>query len=132
MLNKSVWMDAGINADNTRRYICINEMVEKLGENVIKALQSYHAMTGCDYTTSFTHKRKVRLLTLMINNHNYVHSFTCLGHGSEVSESVISDMGSGVCSMYVKPKLCSVNEARLAIFELKYSTKIGDELDKVK
>ena len=40
MLNKSVWMDAGINADNTRRYICINEMVEKLRGNIIKALQS--------------------------------------------------------------------------------------------
>ena len=54
------WMEAGRHSNNTQRYISINQLHENLGELLCSSLIGYHAFTGCDYTSSFSRKGKLR------------------------------------------------------------------------
>ena len=55
-INAKLRMDAGVSSKNTRRYIDINAIAQKITPSVCLALPSFHAFTGCDYTSSFFRK----------------------------------------------------------------------------
>ena len=57
--NSEVWMDVGLSANNTRRYINISAIVSHLEQPVIDALLALHAFTGSDYTSSWTKAKYV-------------------------------------------------------------------------
>ena len=65
-----VWLDAGIARNNTRRFISINDLVDKIDNNVLIALPGLHAFTGCNYTSSFLSKEKINQWTLWWNTKN--------------------------------------------------------------
>ena len=51
-----IWLEAGLQGKNNLRFINVNSIYSELGETLRKALQAYHAVTGCDYTASFFKK----------------------------------------------------------------------------
>ena len=53
-----IWMEARFQANNTLRYISVDQMCYDLGEKLFKALPAYHAFTGSDYSASFSRKGK--------------------------------------------------------------------------
>ena len=128
-----VWVDAGLSSDNTRRNVSISELVSKVDAHVISALPGLHAMTGTDYTPSFNHKGKVRPFTIMCKNKDLCDAFSQLGESDINIQIVTKKLEGWVCEIYGKPKLNSVNKARLAMFEQKYKPKNrGDFLEMVK
>ena len=50
----NIWLEVGIFSKNTQRYIDINSLYNKLGPLLSKSLLFLHALTGCDYTSSFS------------------------------------------------------------------------------
>ncbi len=104
-LTANVWMDLGHSSENTRRYVHITELSSHLGPIQCKALPGYHALTGCDYTSSFFRKGKVSPLKTAIkcvvhleglgnigekatftDNQNLVEKYMCYhGQGSLLS-----------------------------------------------
>ena len=59
-----LWLDTGLAASNTRRYIDISRLAANMGPELCTAIAGLHAFTGCDYTASFLRKGKVRPLVL--------------------------------------------------------------------
>ena len=56
----NIWMDSGTAAKNNRRYIDISGISKALGQQLCTALPSFHAYSGCDYTSAFVRKGKLR------------------------------------------------------------------------
>jgi len=122
-----IWIEAGLLTNNTQRYISINQMHAALGETLCNSLPAYHAFTGCDYTSSFNRKGKIRPLKLLQKNHDAQAAFSQLGRETEVSEDTVVNIEKFVCEMYSKKKISSVDEVRLQIFLDKYKPKKGEQ-----
>ena len=53
-----LWLEVGIGSKNTLRNISVTDMHVNLGRNLCNALPGYHALTGSDFTASFSSKGK--------------------------------------------------------------------------
>ncbi|KAK4322833.1 hypothetical protein Pmani_006431 [Petrolisthes manimaculis] len=98
-------MDCG--SGNSRRYINVTNIVNVLEERqpgLSRALLGYHAFTGCDFTSSFYRKGKLKPLEIVEKDAagRYLHLFTCMGEvDGDVNIEVASEF---VCKMYSQPK----------------------------
>ena len=54
-----IWLEAGVQGKNNLRFINVNKIYSELSEFLCKALPSYQALTGCDYTELFFKKGKI-------------------------------------------------------------------------
>lgn len=129
-----VWMDVGLSANNTRRYINISQLVQHVDREVLEALPAFHAYTGSDYTAAFMNKGKMRPFDLMKKNHLFTSAFASLGSSDKIDDSTMSTIEKFTCCMYAMPKLSKVNDVRMALFEKKYapSKATVQPLDKMK
>ncbi|XP_068240150.1 uncharacterized protein [Palaemon carinicauda] len=111
--SKNVFMDCG--SGNSRRYINVTNIVEVLEEQksgLPKALAGYHAFTGCDFTSAFYRKGKVKPLEILEKDPtgSFLQLFSNMG---EVDGEVDIDVASEfVCKMYGQNKERDVDEAR--------------------
>lgn len=125
-------MDLGHSSDNTRRYVHISELAKHLGSILCKALPGYHALTGCDYTSSFFRKGKVNPFKKAEQSASHLDGLGNLGENS----TFIDDdnlVESYVCLLYGQGALSSVNEARWKTFLQKYKPRDPDStLEKIK
>ena len=122
-----IWMEAGVCANNNRRFIDVTNLSITLGSHVCDALPGLHAFTGCDFTSSFLGKGKVKPYEYMQKSTSFQHAFERLGENVIPEETVIKTLEEFVCKMYGKPKLDNVNGLRYEIFKQKYKpgTKKG-------
>ena len=131
-IEDNVWMDVGHSSDNTRRYVHITALANHLGPILCKALPGYHAMTGCDYTSTFFRKGKVNPLKIAEKSALHLEG---LGNIGESTTFVDTDslVEKYVCSLYGQRALSSVNEARVKIFHQKYKPTDQDSpLERIK
>ena len=73
--DKRIWVESGIQSKNNLRYIKINQLFDQIGEQLCKALPFYHAFTGCNYTSSFNRKGKIKLINLLEPNPELQEAF---------------------------------------------------------
>ena len=52
----SIWLEFGKKSRNNKPYININQLHRHLVAKICFALPAYHALTRCDYTSSFMEK----------------------------------------------------------------------------
>ena len=123
--DKRIWVDSGVQSKNNLTYISINQLFDPLGEPLCKALPFYHAFTGCDYTSSFNRKGKIKPFKLFEKNSELQETFPNLSHSEGISDDIKSIIESFVCQMYGRKKINSVNQARTEIFVTKYKSKKG-------
>jgi len=126
-------MDAGVSSKNTRRYIDINAIAQKLTPSICLALPSFHAFTGCDYTSSFFRKAKSRPFDLLVKDRRFASAFGQLGSSRSVGAEVGAIIEEYVCAMYGVRNVTDVNEARYHLFRKLYApTKPDQPLEKIK
>ena len=131
--NPNVWMDVGLNGNNTRRYINISQMVSEISSSLIDALPGLHAFTGCDVTAAFMNKGKSKPLEIMRKNDSYMETFSRLGENINVSNSLIAAVEKCVCALYGKRHMSNVDDVRYAFFQQHYAPKTKDDpLQKIK
>ena len=94
----------------------MNELSSTLGTRLCKALPAYHALTGCDYTSSFCRKGKVRPLKLLEKDENLQNAFEKLSTETELHDDTVAEISRFVCLVYGKKMLSDTNKARLEIF----------------
>jgi hypothetical protein len=111
---------------STIRYIDVSMLTKKLRPKLSKAIPSFHAFTGCDYTAAFSRKGKVRPFALLEKNDWAQTVFASLGSTDDVRQETISSLERFVCLIYGEKKLTSANEARLEMF-LKMNKPKGDK-----
>ena len=122
--DKRIWVESGIQSkNNLRRYISINQLFHQLGEPLCKALPFYHTFTGCDYTSLFNRKGKIKPFKLLEKNPELQEAFLNLLHSEGISDDIKSIITSFVCQMYGRKKANSVDQASLEIFVTKHRPK---------
>ena len=114
-------MESGVQSKN----ISINRLFDQVGEPLCKALPFYHAFTGCDYTSSFNRKGKIKPFKLLEKNPELQEAFLNPSHSDSISDDIKSIIESIVCQMHGRKKTNSVDQARLEIFVTKYKPKKG-------
>ena len=101
---------------NHRRYIGVSELAAILGEKqrgITEALMGFHALTGCDFTSCFFRKGKVRPFQWLEADANHVTALQSL----TAEEVDIPGVTSFVCSLYGF-KTPNITEARYKAFML--------------
>ena len=123
--DKKIWVESGVQSKNNLTYISINQLFDQLGEPLCKALPFYYAFTGCDYTSSFNRKGKIKPFKLLEKNPELQDALLNLSYSEGISDDIKSIIESFVCQMYGRKKTNSVDQARLEIFVTKYKPKKG-------
>ena len=88
---------------NNRRQINITKMAKSMPKRLRDALLGLHAFTGCDTTSCFAGKGKVKALRLLLANEDLIELFSCFGTTQNVSEGDIIKLEAFVCRLYGKP-----------------------------
>ena len=112
---------------NTRRIINITAVVENINQNLnfsdatleslLSALIGFHSFTGCDTTSSFAGRGKVKPLMLMLKSKEYIETFKSLGAQIEIADSTVTWLNRFVCHMYNwKGGEESINEIRYRMY----------------
>lgn len=79
-----------------------------------KSLPFLPAFSGCDYTSAFIRKGKLKPFAILKNNTEYQKLFCQLGYSKEIYELIINATEEFVCQIYNKNNFKSVNKLRLA------------------
>jgi hypothetical protein len=98
-LNLNIWMDMGHSSDNTRRHANISHHACHLGPVICKSLPGLHALTGCDYESSFARKRKTCPFGIVQKNPIFLEGLGNLGEKESMDEATDKIMEQLVCAM---------------------------------
>ena len=94
-----VWIEVGTYSKNNQRYISIDDLHSHLGPDLCKALPTYHALTGSDYTASFSRRGKVKPLKILEKSTEYQSAFIALAEDSEIKETTLNKIEGFVCTI---------------------------------
>lgn len=97
---------------NKKRLINITEIGKHYSEKYCKALLALHAFTGCDTTSAFKGKGKVRAIKWLLKDTIILNALSKLGDTWALSDDVISGLERLVCRLYGSQKINDVNECR--------------------
>lgn len=103
-----------------RKCIDISTMAESLTPVVCSALLGLHAFSGCDSTSAFRGKGKVKAIKILFESEKYVKAFSLLGNTwNAPMDSLLEVIEPFVCEMYGNSRITSVNELRFVIMQRK-------------
>ena len=75
----SIWPEIDKESRDDQRYININKLHQHLKAKICCALPAYHAFTGCDCTSSYMKKGKVKSFKLLQKNESVQDALIALG-----------------------------------------------------
>ena len=85
----------------------------------MSALLGYHAFTGCDTTSAFSGRGKVKPLQIMGSSSEYIQAFASLGMSMDIIIDLLSVLDSLVCHMYgdkeAERQGISINDVRFML-----------------
>lgn len=120
-----LWFKTG--SKGMERYIHINPLVQKLGDDLTQTILPFHTLTGTD-STSFLSGRgrgKAQAWKHLATNIHKFSDLKHLGDGIEISESTHSSADNFICSLYDKDNL--VPSADLNVLRYRLFTQPGKE-----
>ena len=123
---KHIWMEVGNFTNNTLRFIDVTLLVENLGVELSKAIPTFHAFTGCDYSPAFVGKGKVRPFDLLVLDFECQNSFARLGT-QDLDEDLINTIQTFVCHMYGKKRSKSIDDVLARNFVKSFNPKKNSE-----
>ena len=130
--NINLWINVGTSGNNTLRYVNVNKLHEVLGDRLCRSLPFFHALTGSDYTASFSRKGKIRPLKILEKHPEIQDIFARMGFTEEIESEDMVAIEKFVCEMYGRKSLSKVDEARFNIFLCLYKPKANGLLNTVK
>ena len=119
-INDKVYFDTG--CGNKRRLLFVNDVISNHGKEFVKSLLCLHAFTGCDTTSSFIRRGKVRPFKLLKKTSEFWPCFTSLGLNEVVTDALLESLESFVCVMYGKPTHHRVNQLRHDLAMIKFKS----------
>ena len=124
----NLWLEVGLYAKNSLRYIDVRKLFNKLGKDLCRALPAFHVFAGSDYTAAFSRKGKIRPLKTLEKDKTAQTVFGDMGFSDDIQEEEFKVIEKFTCTLYGKPKFNSVNEVRLELFLKKYRPKKKEEV----
>ena len=115
--NITILFDTG--TGNKKILLNISVMAQSLTPMYCSALLSLHAFTGCDSTSAFKGRGKLRPLNILENNDEYKEVFSQVGDEWSLTQEASDKLEAFTCAIYGKSRVKEVNMARfLKINEL--------------
>ena len=81
-----------------------------VNDEELKTLIGFHAMTGCDYISSFFRKEKPTCWKKMIEKTRFSRGMTQLGDNVDISEEVYDDLEAYICALYGSEGVTNINQ----------------------
>lgn len=109
---------------------CINcsELAIHLGRTLCQSLASFHAFTGCDYTSAFFNKGKIRPFKLLSTHEKFQKCFKSLLDEADIFiDEKMDIVQEFTCLIYGIKNCSNVNFARFQIFQKNYSATNGTD-----
>ena len=97
---------------NKKRLINITELGTHYTSEYCKALLGLHAFTGCDSTSAFKGKGKVRAIKYMLKDDIILKAAAKLGDDWKLTDDVVIGMERLTCRLYGTTRVNDVNECR--------------------
>ena len=119
----NLWLEVGLYAKNSLRYIDVRKLFNKLGKDLCRALPAFHVFAGSDYTAAFSRKGKIRPLKTLEKDKTAQTVFGDMGFSDDIQEVKFKVTKMSTCTRYEKPKFNSLNEVWLKLFLKKYWPK---------
>ena len=125
-------MNTGYDNSNTRKYIDVLKLSLEIGP-MCEPLPTICAFSGCDYTSHFMWKTKVKMYKKVEPSVVYHDLFLKFGEHPEVTDDLLEGTQKFLCDMYGKPRLFHLNDVRYTLFRDKNcSAKLSHKLAKLK
>ena len=102
---------------STIRYLDISATT--LSEELRRALPGFHAFTGCDSTSAFAGKGKIKCLKILATDERFLDAFALLGEQPNLNETVAEILEEFTCRIYGEKAFVLINEARYEVFRKK-------------
>lgn len=122
-INKNLLFDTG--TANNRRQLSISKLCDKTPTKLLQAFLGLHAFTGCDSTSSFVGKGKIRPLSIMKKDEVLLDIFAGLGMQEQIDDSTLKHLERFVCLMYGHTSSNDVNKVRATIVRQRFTP--GDD-----
>ena len=100
--------------ENKWRFIDVNGVSQKYGENICEALPGLPVFTGCDSVSAFSGKGKQSAVKVILKDEGLCETMKELGQSYTVSEELMEKCERYVCSLYGKSG-ADVNDIRYAL-----------------
>ena len=100
-----IWMEVGQQTKSNLRYINVNQLFNDYGTSICVTLPGSHAFIGCDYTSSFSRKGKVRPFEMLQKNEDAQIMSAKLGKEDRITEQNLKIAERFVCEIYGKRAL---------------------------
>ena len=113
---KNVWIEHGFVSNNSLRFLNVNLLAGNLVSRICKALPSFHAFTGCDYSPAFFGKGKKKPLCLLLSDSDVQLVLSEAGESEYITDELMSGLEKFTCMIYGKKKCTSVDEALVESF----------------
>ena len=113
---REMWFKTGVK--DHLRYIPVHAVYGELGGKMCQALPAFHAITGCDSTSSFAGVTKKKGWQVLSKSEVHQDSLTLLGVEANLSDAVAAKYESFVCNLYrvTKQTLSTADELRYLRF----------------
>ena len=100
-----------------------------LANNVKLALPGLHSLTGCDSTSSFHGKGKIKPFKLMKSSHRFMHAMQLLGSSLHIKKAEKQILEEFVCELYDKHcRAVDINTARYHLLSNSNNTSDPNQL----
>ena len=94
----TVMFDTG--KENQRRLIDTSSLAKELTQQYCTALRVLHAFTGCNTTSTFKGKGKIRPIKLVKSKSSFIETFASLGGSWKVFEHTLVELEEFTCLVY--------------------------------
>lgn len=109
--------------------IDVTGLAKSLTPKLCSALLGAHAYSGCDSTSAFKGKGKVKAIKLIQNSEAHQTTFARLGESWDIEDSLFSDVERFTCRLYGNCRITKVNQLRYISLQSKCGGK-GSSLKK--
>ena len=106
----NLWLQVGLYAKNSLRYIDVRKLFNKLGKDLCRSLPTSHVFAGSDYTAAFPRKGKIRPLKTLEKDKTAQTVFGDMAFSDDIQEEEFKVIKKFTCTLYEKPKFNSLNE----------------------
>ncbi|KAJ8034477.1 hypothetical protein HOLleu_21334 [Holothuria leucospilota] len=95
---QELWFRTGVK--DKLRYIPMHKVAEKLGRCLCAALPAFHALTGCDSTSSLSGIGKKKALKVLLGSKTCQEQLLMLGMELPLSDETMINCESFICQLY--------------------------------
>ena len=96
----NLWLEVGLYAKNSLRYIDVRKLFNKLWKDLCRALPAFHVFTGSDYTAAFSRKGKFRPIKTLVKDKTSQTVFGDMGYSDEIQEEEFKVVEKFTCTLW--------------------------------